>query len=115
MPEHLVLVVDDEEAQRKVLMGFLRKRGYEVEGAPNVDEALRIATARPVDLVLTDLRMPGRTGLELLEELRKVNPEIPAIVMTAFGSVETAVEAIRRALLGPSRSSSPSELCAHKD
>ncbi len=96
MPERLVLVVDDEEAQRKVLTGFLRKRGYEVEAAANVDEALRIAAARPVDLVLTDLRMPGRTGLELLEELRKANPELPAIVMTAFGTVQSAVEAMKR-------------------
>ncbi len=96
MPERLVLVVDDEEAQRKVLTGFLRKRGYEVEAAANVDEALRIAAARPVDLVLTDLRMPGRTGLELLEALHKANPELPAIVMTAFGTVQSAVEAMKR-------------------
>ncbi len=96
MPERLVLVVDDEEAQRKVLAGFLRKRGYEVEAAGSVDEALRLAAARPIDLVLTDLRMPGRTGLELLEDLHKLNPEVPAIVMTAYGTVQSAVEAMKR-------------------
>ena len=96
MPERLVLVVDDEEAQRKVLAGFLRKRGYEVESAASVDEALRVAAARPVDLVLTDLRMPGRTGLDLLEDLRQINPEVPAIVMTAYGTVQSAVAAMKR-------------------
>jgi two-component system NtrC family response regulator len=96
MSERTVLVVDDEEAQRKVLAGFLRKRGFEVLQAAGATEAVGHAREKTVDLVLTDLRMPDRDGLELLDELRRINPEVPAIVMTAFGTVKTAVEAMKR-------------------
>ncbi|MBP1607627.1 MAG: two component, sigma54 specific, transcriptional regulator, Fis family, partial [Acidobacteria bacterium] len=87
MPDHHILVVDDEDAQRHVLAGFLRKRGHEVSAAGSVDEALKLAATRSLDLVLTDLRMPAKTGIDLLDGLRKLNPEIPVIVMTAFGTV----------------------------
>jgi two-component system NtrC family response regulator len=96
MSERVVLVVDDEEAQRKVLGGFLRKKGFEVITAGSADEALESASARTVDLVLTDLRMPGGGGLDLLRGLRGLNPEIPVIVMTAYGTVASAVEAMKR-------------------
>ncbi|MCM2254117.1 MAG: sigma-54 dependent transcriptional regulator [Vicinamibacteria bacterium] len=96
MSERLILVVDDEESQRKVLAGFLRKRGYTVEGAGSVALALEIAAARAVDLVLSDLRMPGGSGLDLLDGLRKVNPEIPVILMTAFATVQSAVAAMKQ-------------------
>ena len=82
MSKHVILVVDDEEAQRKVLAGFLRKRGYETVTASSVDEAVEVARSRIIDMVLTDLRMPGRDGIELLQELRALNPEIPVIVIT---------------------------------
>jgi two-component system NtrC family response regulator len=93
--ERVILVVDDEEAQRKVLAGFLRKKGFEVLAAGAVDEALERASEHTVDLVLTDLRMPGGGGLELLRGLRALNPEIPVIVMTAYGTVASAVEAMK--------------------
>jgi two-component system NtrC family response regulator len=93
---HHVLVVDDEESQRTVLGGFLRKRGLKVSTAASVDEALTIAAGEVVDLVLTDLRMPGRTGLDLLDEVRRVVPDLPVIVMTAFGTVANAVNAMKR-------------------
>jgi two-component system NtrC family response regulator len=96
MSEHVILVVDDEEAQRKVLSGFLRKRGFKTVAAANVDEALQLARSETVDLVLTDLRMPGRGGVELLQELRALNPEIPVIVVTAFGTVASAVDAMKQ-------------------
>jgi two-component system NtrC family response regulator len=94
--ERVVLVVDDEEAQRKVLAGFLRKKGFEVITAGDADEGLESASARTVDLVLTDLRMPGGGGLDLLRGLRALNPEIPVIVMTAYGTVASAVEAMKQ-------------------
>jgi DNA-binding NtrC family response regulator len=94
--ERLVLLVDDEEPQRRVLAGFLRKRGYDVEAVADADEALRVVASRTVDLVLTDLRMPGRSGVELLEAVRGVNPEIPVVVMTAYGTVASAVDAMKR-------------------
>ena len=96
MPERAILVVDDEEAQRKVLAGFLRKRGFEVIQAASAAEAIEQARVRVVDLVLTDLRMPDRDGLTLVDDLRRINPEVPAVVMTAFGTVKTAVDAMKR-------------------
>ncbi len=96
MPERHVLVVDDEEAQRTVLAGFLRKRGLRVTPLGSVDEALSAAATTVVDLVLTDLRMPGKTGVTLIEALRRLNPEIPVIVMTAHGTVASAVEAMKK-------------------
>ena len=95
MNEQVILVVDDEEAQRKVLAGFLRKRGYGILTAASVDEALDLARVKTIDLVLTDLRMPGRTGLDLVQDLRGVNPEIPVVVITAFGTVDSAVGALK--------------------
>jgi DNA-binding NtrC family response regulator len=94
--ERLVLVVDDEEPQRRVLGGFLKKRGYEVEAVGEADEALKVVASRTVDVVLTDLRMPGKTGIELLDAVRGVNPEIPVVVMTAYGTVASAVDAMKR-------------------
>ena len=95
MSERVVLIVDDEDAQRRVMAGFLRKKGFVVHASGGVDEALSLAAAHTVDLVLTDLRMPGRGGLELLADLRGLNPEIPVIVMTAYATVTTAVEAMK--------------------
>ena len=96
MAEHAILVVDDEQAQRTVLAGFLRKRGFEEFQAASVEEGLAVVRARTVDLVLTDLRMPGGGGLALLEGVRALNPEIPVIVMTAFGTVSSAVDAMKK-------------------
>ena len=96
MSEHLILVVDDEQAQRTVLAGFLRKRGFEVLQASGVAEALSQVAARAVDLVLTDLRMSDGTGLDVLIGVRKINPEVAVVVMTAFGTVASAVDAMKQ-------------------
>jgi len=94
--ERVVLVVDDEAAQRTVLAGFLRKRHLEALTAAGVDEAVQIVSGRTIDLVLTDLNMPGKDGLTLIDSLRAINPEVPVIVMTAFGTVASAVDAMKR-------------------
>ncbi len=96
MAERVVLVVDDEPAQRTVLAGFLRKRQLEAVTAAGVDEAVQIVSGRMIDLVLTDLNMPGKDGLTLIDSLRAINPELPVIVMTAFGTVASAVDAMKR-------------------
>ena len=96
MTERVVLVVDDEAAQRTVLAGFLRKRGLEAITASGVEEAVQVVSSRTVDLVLTDLNMPGKDGLALIDSLRAVNPELPVIVMTAFGTVASAVAAMKQ-------------------
>ncbi len=90
-----ILVVDDEVNARTALVELLRDEGYAVESAADAFKALgKMADFAP-DLVLTDLKMPGMDGLALLERLREGDPDLPVIVMTAFGEVETAVRAMR--------------------
>ncbi len=90
-----ILVVDDESAQRELIGGFLKKQGHEVLTAASGAEALaRLREAR-VDLVLSDYKMPGMSGLDLLRGVKAVNPEIPFILVTAYGTVETAVQAMK--------------------
>ena len=91
-----VLVVDDKELMRDSVAAILSRKGHAVVTAPDARGALaRIADKRP-ECVVTDLQMPGMNGLELLEEIRKIDAELPVVFMTAFGSVETAVEAMRK-------------------
>ncbi len=95
MLEALILVVDDEAAQRDILGGLLRKQGYAVREAPSGAAALAVLRAEPVDLILTDVKMPGMSGLELLREARALNPELPVVLLTAYGSVTDAVAAMQ--------------------
>ncbi len=91
-----VLVVEDEDSMRLLFTSILKKEGYLVDGAANVDEALiKLRTGR-YQLVLTDLRMPGRSGLDLLYAIRENWEEIPVIILTAYGTIETAVEAMKQ-------------------
>ena len=90
-----VLVVDDEPAQRELVGGFLRKQGFDVAEAPDGRTALERFRKEPFDLLLTDQRMPGLSGLELLEAARAVTPAVSMIIMTAYGTIETAVAAIK--------------------
>jgi DNA-binding NtrC family response regulator len=90
-----VLVVDDEPAQRELVAGFLRKQGLQVDEAGDGRAALARFTEAPFDLVLADQRMPGPSGAELIEALRAISPEAAVIVMTAHGTIETAVGAIK--------------------
>ncbi len=95
MPEGRILVVDDESSQRTVLAGFLKKRGFTVTTAASAEDALASAQTTAPDLVLTDLRMPGMSGVDLMKQLRSANPELQVIVMTAFGTVASAVDAMK--------------------
>ncbi len=91
-----VLVVDDEANARSALVELLQQEGYEAEGAADGREALvRLESFEP-DVVLTDLKMPGMDGITLLERGRARAPHAAFVVMTAFGSIETAVEAIKK-------------------
>jgi DNA-binding NtrC family response regulator len=95
MGDFRILIVDDEAAQREMAGGFLRKQGFEVALAGGGAEALEELRREPVDLLLTDHRMPGMSGLDLLAEARRLNPELPVVVMTAYGSIESAVAAMK--------------------
>ncbi len=90
-----ILVVDDEAPQREVLAGYLRKKGFSATQAATVDEALRAIRESSFDLVLTDFQMPARTGVDLLVDVRKIHPDIPVVLMTAYGTVQSAVEAMK--------------------
>jgi two-component system, NtrC family, response regulator AtoC len=90
-----VLVVDDEPAIRAELEESLQEAGYETEGAGDGAEAAALALERSFDLCLSDIRMPSIGGLELLRRLGETSPETMFILMTAFGGLETAVEALR--------------------
>ena len=90
-----ILVVDDESSQRELIGGFLRKQGHEVFLAGSGAEALARVRETRVDLVLSDFRMPGMSGIELLRAVKAVNPEIPFILVTAYGTVEAAVQAMQ--------------------
>jgi two-component system response regulator AtoC len=91
-----VLVVDDEENVRHMLQVLLKREGYEVSAVPSGDSALAELAARPSDVVLCDIRMPGMGGLELLEEMGRRKVTATVIMMSAYGTVETALEAMKR-------------------
>src|SRR5271156_660078 len=88
-----ILVVEDEEKLKRVLELQLTSAGFEVEKAGTAEAALQLAER--ADLVLTDLRLPAMDGLQLLSAIRRQNSQTPVIVMTAFGTIETAVEAMK--------------------
>jgi len=90
-----ILVVEDEEAQRRLIVEILERAGNELRSAGNVDEALEAIAEEVPDLVLCDWRMPGRDGGELLKEVRRRGLGCGFIVMTAYGSIAHAVEAVR--------------------
>ena len=95
MAEETILVIDDEEAQREALAGHLQNQGYQVLQAPAGGPGLELLQQHLVDLVLTDFRMPDMDGLAVLSAARQINPEVEVIIITAYGSVGGAVDAMR--------------------
>lgn len=91
-----ILVAEDEALLRKILAGLFEAEGYRVVTAATGREALERFGAEPVDLVVTDIRMPELEGLDLLDQLKRVDPEALVVIMTAFSSVESAVAALRK-------------------
>ena len=90
-----VLVVDDEPAIRRVLSDFLKIEGFSVDTAPDGEVALSLLARAEYDVVISDLKMPKVGGLELLGEITRLNPEALTIVMTGFGTVDTAIHAMK--------------------
>ena len=91
-----ILVVDDEEMVRYVLSEKLSESGFSVIAASGGQQAVEFFRNTPFDAVLLDLKMPGMDGIETLKELRMLDPEVPVIMVTAYGDIATAVEAIKR-------------------
>jgi two-component system, NtrC family, response regulator HydG len=94
-PKARVLIVDDEPSARSGLEKLLRQEGYAVDAAPDGPSALKLAADNPPDVVVTDLKMPKMDGIELLQKLRATYHDVPVIMVTAFGDVSTAVQAMR--------------------
>lgn len=94
-----ILVVDDDEVFRNRMARALRDRGHAVRTAGNADEALALAQAESPECAVVDLKMPGRGGLSLVAELKALDPSTSVVVLTGYGSIATATEAVRRGAL----------------
>jgi DNA-binding NtrC family response regulator len=90
-----LLVVDDDTAMREMLASLFRDRGYSVNEAASASEAIEKASDTPFDVILSDIRMQGKSGIEMVGELRELRPDTPVVLMTAFGSIDSAVESMR--------------------
>ena len=91
----VILLVDDEISQREPIKGFLMKKGYQVVSASSYNEAIQFFKENQIDLVVTDYKLKEKTGLDILKEIKTLNPLIPIIVMTAFGTIEDAVNLMK--------------------
>jgi DNA-binding NtrC family response regulator len=89
-----ILIVDDEELYRRALERILSRAGHAVTAARDAAEAMAVISSEPLDLVVCDIRMPGLSGLELVRQAREVDPDLPCIVVTGYGSAEQSVEAL---------------------
>jgi len=94
-PKARLLVVDDEQSMREFLESFLRREGYDVSTAADVDTALSYLESDEIDLVITDMQMPEKTGLDLILEARELSPETAMVMITGFGTTDSAISAMR--------------------
>src|SRR5574341_1016262 len=95
MQDARILIMDDEAQERKRIEDFLRKKGYEAAGVPNVAQAVELMQKDRFDVFLTDCNIPGVDALQTSGEARRINPDMAVIIMTAYGTIETAVRAIK--------------------
>ncbi|MCU0371826.1 MAG: sigma-54 dependent transcriptional regulator [Ignavibacteria bacterium] len=95
MPEPRILIVDDEKIVRESLTHWFEEEGYIIESAENGNEALKIFEEDKFDLALVDMKMPGMTGLELLKKIKEIDEDCFVILITAFASVPTAIQALK--------------------
>jgi len=91
-----ILIVDDDQNIRKILRDLLDKEGFNVLTASDVDKALPLIDAKDLDIIVTDLKMPGKSGMDLLTLCHEKRPAVPVIMITAFGNVEAAVAAMKK-------------------
>ena|SRR5579859_7236731 len=94
MAEGKLLVVDDDEDIRELVARILRKEGYQVQTAGDGEEAMALIQREPIDLVVSDVNMPGMDGLSLLKMVKAIAGEIPVVLVTAGGSLDAGMHAI---------------------
>ncbi|MDZ4849112.1 MAG: response regulator [Pirellulaceae bacterium] len=90
-----IMLVDDSFVLRDRLVEAFQERGLRVSIAGDCDEAVQVFRREPTDLAVVDLRMPGRTGLTLIPDLKKIKPDVKIVILSGFGSIATAIDAIR--------------------
>ncbi len=95
MSELTILIIDDEESQVQSLKTFLSKRGFKIITSNNGEDAIQKVKVNNIDITFTDYKMPGWDGLTTLKKIKEINPEIDVVVMTAFGTIENAVELMK--------------------
>lgn len=95
-PPMKILVVDDDQIFRTRLMRALQSRGFEAIGAASAEEGIELARKLRPPRVIVDLKMPGKSGLDMITDLAAIDPDIDIVVLTGYGSIATAVEAVRR-------------------
>ena len=91
-----ILVVEDDQSLRSVLISAIEKEGHEVTGAESAESAAEILSNSQFEIVLTDINLPGKDGLDLIPEIHATNPNAYIMVMTGYGTLETAIEAMKR-------------------
>ena len=91
-----IMIIEDDEEMRSLLKDFFEEEGFEIDSVSNGVDALRMLSKDHFDLVITDIRMPGLTGLDILPRIRRLKPETPIIVMTAYGSDDVRRRAFER-------------------
>ena len=91
-----ILVIDDEEIMREILETLLTREGYEVRLAANAAAGLELIRSMPLDAAIVDVMMPGMDGISALDEIRKIDDDLPVLMITAFASVENAIVAMKR-------------------
>jgi DNA-binding NtrC family response regulator len=96
MTSSRILIVDDEESMCQFLSIMLRKEGHEIRTASSGKEALAAVAEEPFDIVITDIRMSGVDGLDVLSGVKEIDPSLPVVILTAYASQETAIEAVNR-------------------
>jgi len=97
-----ILIIEDEETLRESLKRVLLKEGYEVHAVESAEAALPIIAEKWCDLIVADIILPGQSGLECLKKCRQTNPDLIVIIMTAYATIESAVEAMRQARMNTS-------------
>jgi DNA-binding response OmpR family regulator len=91
-----IMIIEDDEEMRSLMKDFFEEEGFETDSVSNGVDALRMLSKDHFDLVITDIRMPGLTGLDILPRIRSLKPETPIIVMTAYGSDDVRRRSLER-------------------